>query len=90
MGNWLRNRPTATESLASSQGMISNNFTCIESVLGSSTLSLGITKVAGDILYISDSETISRLAKASDANYILSSKDASQNPSWATPEIRTR
>lgn len=79
---WNQNQPVATDSLATSAPLISGNFIQIQAVLGSSTLSAGISKVQGDILYVSDTERLQRLAKASAAGYYLSSEGTSQNPSW--------
>lgn len=82
MAIWSR-QPVATDSAATSQPLISGCFIQIEGVLGSSTLSAGITKVAGDTLYASDAQTIVKLAKASASGHYLSSDGTSQNPSWA-------
>lgn len=77
---WSKLVPRSTDSLSVSQGALSGNFTQIESVLGSSTLSAGISKIAGDMFYASDTELIQRLAKASDAYQALVTDGT--NPSW--------
>ena len=79
---WSKDVPTSNQSLASSQGLISGNFTQIEAVLGSSTLSAGITKAQGDLLYASDAETIAKLAKNTAAFRYLTNDAANNNPSW--------
>lgn len=72
----------ATDSLATSYATISGNFGAIEGVLGSLTLSNGITKAQGDILYASDANTLSKLAKSSTSS-ILTNLGTNNNPSWA-------
>jgi len=78
---WLVNEPVVSESLATSAPKLSANFSAIESVLGSSTLSTGIAKVQGDTLYASDGETLQRLAKATPSS-LLTNWGATNNPSW--------
>lgn len=78
---WDKNQPVGTASLATSQGLISGNFIQVESVLGSSTLTNGITKAQGDIFFASTAETIQKLAAGS-AGQALTTRGASANPSW--------
>jgi hypothetical protein len=70
--------PVATDSLATSQGQISGNFTLINGVLGSSTLDNGITKTTGDLLYASNSNTLTSLASAAKTLILHSGA----TPSW--------
>ena len=79
---WDKNQPVSNASLATSQGLISGNFIQIEAVLGSSTLSAGITKAQGDLFYASDAQTIAKLAKLSTNFRYLTNDAASNNPSW--------
>lgn len=78
---WDKSVPKATSSLATSQPLISGNFTQIEAVLGSSTLSAGITKAQGGTFYVSDTEFVKPLVKTT-TSAMYTNWGGSNNPSW--------
>jgi len=80
---WDQNQPVSTDSISTSQGTISGNFIAIQGVLGSSTLTDGITLSDGDILYASNSATIVKLAAASASAILTNWSSGYTTPSWA-------
>ena len=81
MGYWIPSSPALNESLATSQPFIQSNFHFIEGVLGSSTLSAGITWAQGDVPYASGVQFVKNLAKVS-ASALLTNYGTTNNPSW--------
>jgi len=79
---WKGKIPASGDSLSTSQGQISGNFTLIEGALGSSTLSSGITKAQGDVFYADDAQFIKKLAKNATAQRVLSNSGTNNNPQW--------
>jgi hypothetical protein len=81
MGFWTPSNPALNESLATSQGLLQSNFFMIQGVLGSSTLSAGITWAQGDVPYASGVQFVKNLAKVS-ASSMLTNYGTTNNPSW--------
>lgn len=78
---WDKTQPISTDSLATSQPLLAANFAAIEGVLGSSTLSAGLTLAQGSTLYATDAQTIQSLAKVTPSS-MLTNWTTNNNPSW--------
>jgi len=81
MGYWTHSNPVLNNSLATDVGLIQSNFTFIQGVLGSSTLSAGITWAQGGMPYATAVQTLATLAKSTDS-CMLTNYGATNNPSW--------
>lgn len=78
-----KTKPAAGTDLDASNPELLANFVALEAVLGSGTLSAGLTIIQGNILYGSAGNTFSVLAPGTDG-YYLKAKGAGANPEWAT------
>jgi len=78
---WSVSDPEAGDKLSVSQADIQGNFQALEDVLGSGTLSAGLTIVQGNIIFGSAADTLSVLAPGT-AGQVLKSGGAGADVSW--------